>query len=79
MTSLEQNIFSKAYQSYLTGGDTYVLRYPNLNPDTIENYISALTALAEKELIEIISKSEKKVRIVLTDKGIDYCLNSLSM
>ena len=71
MNKYEAEIFQRAYQSYLMGGDLHVVNY-NKKPEINKKNAEAVQALKQKELIEITFESEKRVRFYLTDKGIEY-------
>lgn len=72
MDKLTNIIFERAYQSYLTGGDTYCIKLSSSNPRTIEQYDKALEFLEEQDLIHVVYKSDKKIRLSLTDEGVKY-------
>ncbi len=66
------NIFSRMYQSYVTGGDTYTYQYKTDDPDEIKEKKGAIYSLEEEGYLEILSMGDKKARLAITDKGIDY-------
>lgn len=65
-------IFSRLYQSYVTGGDTYTYQYKTDKPDEIESNKEAVRSLEEEGYLEILSMGDKKARVAITDKGIAY-------
>ncbi len=65
-------IFSRMYQSYVTGGDTYTYQYKTDAPDEIEINKGAIRLLEEEGYLKILSMGDKKARLAITDKGIDY-------
>lgn len=71
MNKYEAEIFQRAYQSYLMGGDLHVVNY-NKKPEINKKNEEAIHALEESGYIEITFESEKRVRFYLTDKGIEY-------
>lgn len=72
MDRTESLIFSRLYQSYLTGGDTYSFNYKTDDVDKINAYQNAIKNLEVSGYITVLFQSDKKSRISLTDKGIDY-------
>lgn len=71
MNKYEAEIFQRAYQSYLMGGDLHVVNY-NKSPEVNKNNAAAVKSLKEKGLIEITFESEIRSKFYLTDAGIDY-------
>lgn len=71
MDQYESEIFSRAYQSYLMGGDLHIVNF-NKRPEVNKKNEAATDSLQKKGLIEITFKSEKRVKFYLTDKGIEY-------
>lgn len=71
MTKYESEIFDRAYQSYLMGGDLHTVNFDKKN-DINKKMNDAVDALQEKGLIEITFRSEQRVRFHITDAGIDY-------
>ena len=71
MNKYESEIFARAYQSYLMGGDIHVVNY-NKKPDVNKKYADAVKALSDAGFIEITFESEIRIKFRLTDKGIDY-------
>lgn len=72
MEKSEAYIFSRLYQSYVTGGDTYSFIYKTDDTDKINEYKNAVASLEKNGYIHILFQSDKKTRMCLTDKGIDY-------
>lgn len=72
MDKTQQLIFDRLYQSYLTGGDSYSFQFKTENPNKIECYTDAIEKLEEAGYVNILFKSDKKIRMSLTNKGIDY-------
>lgn len=72
MDNMEKYIFSRCYQSYLTGGDIYSFSYKNEDTNKIPEYKKAIKSLEDKGYITIIYDSEKKTRMALTNEGIDH-------
>lgn len=65
-------LFERAYQSYLTGGDIYCIKLQKLNPRTLEKYEKSLKYLEDKDLITVLNKSDTKIRLVITEEGINF-------
>lgn len=78
MDKTENLIFDRLYQSYLTGGDSYSFQYKTESEKNIKEYKEAIHRLEEAGYIEILFQSDKKTRMTLTHKGIDYA-NSISI
>lgn len=72
MNKLTKNIFERAYQSYLSGGDVYTYKFSSNSDIMKEKYNKAIQYLEENDLIIVKFRSEDKVKIVLTEAGIDY-------
>ena len=72
MNSLENDIFQRAYQSYLCGSDNYSYKFASTSPNMIRKYTSAIKNLEKEGLITINFQSEDKVKMLITEKGIDY-------
>ncbi len=77
MDKTQELIFDRLYQSYLTGGDSYSFQYKTENINKIQSYKEAIKKLEEAGYVNVIFQSDKKTRMSLTDKGIDYA-NSIS-
>ncbi len=73
MNKYEETILDRAYQSYVTGGDSYTFNYPQ-GKKAFEkaSYVEAIEKLEEEGMLIIASRTEKRMRIKLTDKGIDF-------
>lgn len=78
MNKITTTIFERAYQSYLCGGDVYTYRFESKSPLMTKKYEDAIKYLEENNLVKVKFKSEDKVRLVLTDEGIEYG-NSMSV
>lgn len=78
MNKITTEIFERAYQSYLCGGDIYTYRFSSKSVIMMKKYNDAIKYLEENELIEVKFLSEDKARIILTEKGIEYG-NSISI
>nr|WP_317359267.1 hypothetical protein [uncultured Tyzzerella sp.] len=78
MNKITTTIFERAYQSYLCGGDVYTYRFESKSSIMTKKYNEAIKYLEDNELVIVKFKSEDKVRLVLTDKGIEYG-NSMSV
>lgn len=72
MINRAAKIFSRVYQSYLTGGDTYTYYFKTDNEDEIQDIINALDSLKEHGLVDILHQSNKKARMCITHDGISY-------
>ena len=70
MNKITKTIFERAYQSYLCGGDVYTYRFESSGTVMLKKYDDAKKYLEEEGLIEVKFRSEDKVRLTLTDKGI---------
>ncbi len=71
MDQKETEIFSRAYQSYLMGGDLHIVNFNKRNDINKANE-NAVDHLQELGYINITFKSEKRIKFTLTDKGIEY-------
>ncbi len=73
MNKYEEIIMDRAYQSYVTGGDTYSFTYPD-GKKAFERplYEEAIKKLEADGMLVVASLGEKRVRLRLTDKGIDF-------
>ena len=78
MNKVTTTIFGSAYQSYLCGGDVYTYRFESKSPLMTKKYNDAIKYLEDNELVIVKFMSEDKVRLTLTDKGIEYG-NSMSV
>ena len=78
MNKITTTIFERAYQSYLCGGDIYTYRFEFKSPLMTKKYTDSIKYLEDNDLIIVKFMSEDKVRLVLTDKGIEYG-NSISV
>lgn len=72
MDKTEEYIFYRLYQSYVTGGDSYSFVYKTEDMKIINEYKAAISSLSEKGYINVLYQSDKKTRMSVTDKGIDY-------
>lgn len=73
MTKYEETILDRAYQSYVTGGDTFTFTYPQgKKAFEKQNYAEAIEKLEKDGMIIVISGGEKHIRLRLTDAGIDF-------
>ena len=70
MNKITNEIFERAYQSYLCGGDIYTYRFSSKSAIMLKKYNEAIKYLEENNLIEIKFLSEEKVKVCLTEKGI---------
>lgn len=78
MNKITMTIFERAYQSYLCGADVYTYRFESKSPLMTKKYSEAIKYLEDNELVIIKFMSSDKVRLSLTEKGIDYG-NSISV
>lgn len=78
MNKIATEIFERAYQSYLCGGDIYTYRFSSKSEIMLKKYNEAINYLKENELIEVKFISSDKVKLNLTQKGIEYG-NSISI
>lgn len=73
MNKYALTIMDRAYQSYVTGGDSYTFTYPyGKNAFERPLFADAIEQLVADGMLEIASQSEKRMRLRLTDKGIDF-------
>lgn len=72
MNNIEKEIFQRAYQSYLCGSDNYSYKFADMSPNMLKKYNSAIKGLEAEGLITINYQSEDKVKMLITEKGIDY-------
>ena len=78
MNKITTTIFERAYQSYLCGGDVYTYRFESKSPLMMKKYTDAIKYLEDNELVIVKFMSKDKVRLTLTNKGIEYA-NSMSV
>ena len=78
MNKITTTIFERAYQSYLCGGDVYTYRFESKSPLMMKKYTDAVKYLEDNEFVIVKLMSEDKVKLTLTDKGIEYG-NSMSV
>ena len=73
MNSYEENILDRAYQSFVMGGDVFTLNFP-VGKKAFEKqlYIEAAESLEKQGMVEISHRSEKRLRMRITEKGIDF-------
>jgi hypothetical protein len=73
MNKYGEIIMDRAYQSYVTGGDSYTFNYPQ-GKKAFEKaiYVEAIEELEKEGMLEVVSRTEKRMRLRLTDKGIDF-------
>ena len=79
MNNLEKEIFQRAYQSYLCGSDNYSYKFASTSENMLKKYNSAIKNLEKEGFITINFKSEDKVKMLITEKGIEYGNFSLDM
>lgn len=72
MNKLAKIIFERTYQSYLSGGESYIYKFSSNSEIMQIKYDKALKYLKESDLINIELKTESKVKLILTNKGIEY-------
>lgn len=72
MNKTAKKIFEQAYQSYLYGGEIYCFKYKTSNINMINKYSEAVKYLEDKNLITVKFQNEEKVKLVLTDYGLEY-------
>lgn len=72
MDTLAKTIFERAYQSYLCGSDNYSYKFSSKSPSMISKYNKAIKYLLDNELIIVNFRSDDKVKMTITEKGIDY-------
>ncbi len=78
MNKITKTIFERAYQSYLCGGDVYTYRFESKSALMMKKYEEAIAYLEQNNLVLVKFKSDDKVRLVLTDEGIELG-NSMSV
>lgn len=78
MNKVTSTIFERAYQSYLCGGDVYTYRFESKSSLMTKKYNDAIKYLENEGLVVVEFMSEDKVKLTLTDKGIEYG-NSMSV
>lgn len=76
MINVATKIFSRVYQSYLTGGDTYTYYYKTDDERQIQEITDAIKDLENHGLIDIIHQNTKKARVCITPDGITYGNNN---
>lgn len=72
MINTATKIFSRVYQSYLTGGDTYTYYYKTDDEQKIQEISNAVKELEKNGLVDIIHQNTKKIRMSITSDGISY-------
>ncbi len=76
MSDTAKIIFSRVYQSYLTGGDAYSFYYKTENENKINEINKAINELENTGLVEIIHQNSKKTKMCITSEGITYGNNN---
>lgn len=71
MNKISKEIFERAYQSYLCGGDTYTYRFSSKSEIMLKKYNDSIKYLEQEGLIKVKFISEEKVKLFLTEKGIE--------
>lgn len=73
MNSYEENIMDRAYQSFVMGGDVFTLNFPTGKKAYEKQlYVEAAQNLEKEGMLEIGSITEKRMRMRITEKGIDF-------
>lgn len=73
MNSYEENIMDRAYQSFVMGGDVFTLNFPTGKKAYEKQlYVEAAQTLEKEGMVEIGSITEKRMRMRITEKGIDF-------
>lgn len=72
MNKFEKEIFKRAYQSYLCGSDNYNYKFGDKSENMIEKYRSAIEKLEKDGFVTIKFQSDEKVKMLITEKGIDF-------
>lgn len=72
MTGERAEILDRLYQSYIMGGDIYTYNFNTENPSKIKYIQDMLASLAEDGYFSIKSMNEKRARLLILDKGIDF-------
>lgn len=72
MDKITETIMKRAYQSYLCGGDVYTYKFESESKPMRIKYDKAIKYLEENNLAVIKFRSDDKVRLSLTDEGIEY-------
>lgn len=73
MNSYEENIMDRAYQSFVMGGDVFTLNFPTGKKAYEKQlYVEAAQNLEKEGMVEIGSITEKRMRMRITEKGIDF-------
>ena len=73
MNKYAETIMDRVYQSFVTGGDCYTFNYPQgKRAFEKQPYIEAIESLEADGMVEITLRNEKRIRLKLTDKGIDF-------
>ena len=78
MDKITKDMIDRLYQSYLSGGDVYTYKFESSSEIKKMKYDKALKYLEENGIAEIRSRSDDRVKLVLTDKGVEYC-NSMDL
>lgn len=71
MNKISKEIFERAYQSYLCGGDIYTYVFSSNSEIMQKKYKDAINFLEKNDFIEVKLLSEKKAKISLTENGIN--------
>lgn len=72
MTEERTEILERLYQSYIMGGDVYTYNFNTENPSKIQYIKDMLTSLEADEYFKIKSMNDKRARLTILDKGIDF-------
>lgn len=67
----EEDVFARAYQSYLTGGDSLTFKLAGLDKRKRELYTQAIDSLEKKGIITVLKRGENKIQLSVTEEGID--------
>jgi hypothetical protein len=72
MTAEREEILDRLYQSYIMGGDVFTYNFNTANPKTLEYLQNMLKDLEKEEYFTIKFMNEKRARLQILDKGIDF-------
>ncbi|MBQ7265459.1 MAG: hypothetical protein IJS61_05110 [Firmicutes bacterium] len=72
MEDYTRSLFSRIYQSYVTGGEYFTLKLSTLTKKEEPKLPAALEELENEGLAQVLSRGSAKIKIAITDKGIDF-------
>jgi hypothetical protein len=72
MTAEREEILDRLYQSYIMGGDVFTYNFGTASPQKISYIQNMLRELEAEEYFTIKFMNEKRARLLIADKGIEF-------